>query len=89
MRMIKAMGCNFVRLVHYPHDRRIVELADEIGLIVSEEPGFWNMITDEPGQRCAVALPVMLAQSACAGFVEPQMRLHDEQSTGHPGAGPG
>jgi hypothetical protein len=43
MRMIKAMGCNFVRLVHYPHDRRIIDLADELGLIVSEEPGFWNM----------------------------------------------
>ena len=43
MRMIKTMGCNFVRLVHYPHDRRIVELADELGLLVSEEPGFWNM----------------------------------------------
>ena len=42
MRMIKAMGCNFVRLVHYPHDRRIVELADEIGLFVSEEPGFYG-----------------------------------------------
>jgi Glycosyl hydrolases family 2, TIM barrel domain/Glycosyl hydrolases family 2/Glycosyl hydrolases family 2, sugar binding domain len=43
MRMIKAMGCNFVRLVHYPHDRRIVELADQIGLLVSEEPGFWQV----------------------------------------------
>lgn len=42
MRMIKALGCNFVRLVHYPHDRRIVELADELGLLVSEEPGFWQ-----------------------------------------------
>jgi len=43
MRMIKALGSNFVRLVHYPHDRRIVELADELGLLVSEEPGYWNM----------------------------------------------
>jgi hypothetical protein len=43
MRMIKALGSNFVRLVHYPHDRRIVELADELGLLVSEEPGFWQM----------------------------------------------
>ena len=42
MRMIKALGCNFVRLVHYPHDRRVVELADELGLLVSEEPGFWQ-----------------------------------------------
>ncbi len=47
MRMIKAMGCNFVRLVHYPHDRRIVDLAQELGLIVSEEPGFWNMDFDK------------------------------------------
>jgi len=43
MRMIKMLGCNFVRLVHYPHDRRIVELAEELGLLVSEEPGYWNM----------------------------------------------
>jgi len=43
MRMIKTLGCNFVRLVHYPHDRHIVELADELGLLVSEEPGYWGM----------------------------------------------
>ena len=43
MRMIKGLGCNFIRLVHYPHDRHIVELADELGLLVSEEPGYWNM----------------------------------------------
>jgi Glycosyl hydrolases family 2, TIM barrel domain/Glycosyl hydrolases family 2 len=43
MRMIKMLGCNFVRLVHYPHDRRIVELAEELGLLVSEEPGYWGM----------------------------------------------
>ena len=47
MRMIKAMGCNYVRLVHYPHDRRIVDLADELGLIISEEPGFWNQDFDK------------------------------------------
>lgn len=43
MRMIKELGCNFVRLVHYPHHRRIIELADEWGLLVSEEPGYWGM----------------------------------------------
>jgi hypothetical protein len=43
MRMIKMLGCNFVRLVHYPHDRHIVELADELGLLVSEEPGYWQV----------------------------------------------
>jgi hypothetical protein len=47
MRMIKTMGANFVRLVHYPHDRGIVELAEELGLLISEEPGFWNMNFDK------------------------------------------
>lgn len=41
LRMIKAMGANFVRLVHYPHDRRVLAAADRIGLMVSEEPGLW------------------------------------------------
>lgn len=41
MQMIKDAGANFVRLVHYPHHPKIVELADEIGLLVSEEPGLW------------------------------------------------
>src|SRR5207249_3836482 len=43
MQMIKMMGANFARLVHYPHHRRIVELADELGLLVTEEPGHWNV----------------------------------------------
>jgi len=43
MRMIKLQGCNFIRLVHYPHDRHIIELADQLGLLVSEEPGYWGM----------------------------------------------
>jgi beta-glucuronidase len=43
MRMIKGLGANFVRLVHYPHHAFIIQLADELGLLVSEEPGYWNM----------------------------------------------
>jgi len=41
MRGIKKMGANFVRLQPSPHDRGIIELADELGLLVSEEPGCW------------------------------------------------
>ncbi len=39
--MMKQLGVNYVRLVHYPHDRRVVEIADRLGLLVSEEPGLW------------------------------------------------
>ncbi len=38
---IKKMGANFVRLQPFPHDRGIIDLADELGLFVSEEPGPW------------------------------------------------
>ena len=48
MRMIKECGCNFVRLVHYPHNKRVIELADELGLMVSEEPGLWWSDTAKP-----------------------------------------
>ncbi|HLV86205.1 MAG TPA: glycoside hydrolase family 2 TIM barrel-domain containing protein [Candidatus Sulfotelmatobacter sp.] len=43
MRMIKAQGGNFIRLVHYPHDRRIVDLAQELGILITEEPGWWQV----------------------------------------------
>lgn len=43
MRSIKETGCNFVRLHLFPQDRYMVELADELGLFVCEEPGFWQV----------------------------------------------
>jgi beta-glucuronidase len=41
MQKIKDAGCNFVRLVHYPHDKQVLKIADRLGLMVSEEPGLW------------------------------------------------
>ncbi len=32
--MMKGMGCNFIRLCHYPQHPRTIELCDEIGLLV-------------------------------------------------------
>ena len=41
----KALGCNFVRLAHYPHSEVTLRLADEMGLIVwSEIPVYWEDI---------------------------------------------
>ncbi len=48
MLMIKSTGCNFVRLVHYPHNKKILDIADRIGLMVSEEPGLWWSETGDP-----------------------------------------
>jgi hypothetical protein len=49
LRLIKEMGANFVRLVHYPHDVRVIDAADRIGLLVSEEPGLWWSDMSNPG----------------------------------------
>ncbi|HVX65367.1 MAG TPA: glycoside hydrolase family 2 TIM barrel-domain containing protein [Bryobacteraceae bacterium] len=60
MRMIKTMGANFVRLVHYPHHRHVIELAEELGLLVTEEPGHWNVeFKDMPRARIDVSLAIM------------------------------
>jgi Glycosyl hydrolases family 2, TIM barrel domain/Glycosyl hydrolases family 2 len=38
-RMIKSMGANSVRLVHYPHAPREIEAAARLGLFVTQESG--------------------------------------------------
>lgn len=48
LRMIKETGCNYVRLVHYPHAKKTLEIADRLGLMVSEEPGLWWADTTNP-----------------------------------------
>lgn len=48
MEMIKATGCNFVRLVHYPHNKKTLDIADKLGLMVCEEPGLWWSDTSDP-----------------------------------------
>jgi beta-glucuronidase len=40
----KELGCNMVRLAHYPHDETITRLADSLGLMVwSEIPVYWTI----------------------------------------------
>ena len=40
----KELGCNYVRLAHYPHNEAMVRLADQMGLMVwSEIPVYWTV----------------------------------------------
>ncbi|HEX4266191.1 MAG TPA: glycoside hydrolase family 2 TIM barrel-domain containing protein [Verrucomicrobiae bacterium] len=40
----KELGCNFVRLAHYPHSEAMTRLADELGVLVwSEVPVYWTI----------------------------------------------
>jgi len=45
----KDLGCNFVRLAHYPHDETMLRAADRMGLLVwSENPVYWALQFDNP-----------------------------------------
>jgi beta-glucuronidase len=45
----RELGCNFVRLAHYPHDETMLRAADKMGLLVwSENPVFWALQFDNP-----------------------------------------
>ena len=45
----KEMGCNFVRLAHYPHNENMVREADKLGLMVwSETPVYWTILWENP-----------------------------------------
>lgn len=40
----KEMGCNYVRLAHYPHNEHMVRQAEKMGLMVwSEIPVYWTI----------------------------------------------
>ena len=41
---VKELGCNFIRLAHYPHNEYTVRLAERMGLLVwSEIPVYWTI----------------------------------------------
>jgi beta-glucuronidase len=45
----KELGCNFVRLAHYPHNENEIRLADRMGLLLwSEVPVYWDVDWENP-----------------------------------------
>jgi beta-glucuronidase len=46
---VKELGCNYVRLAHYPHDQRMTRATDRLGILVwSEIPDYWALEFDNP-----------------------------------------
>ena len=61
----KELGCNFVRLAHYPHDESMLRMADQMGVLVwAEVPVYWTIQWENPSTL----------QNA-----ENQLRRHDHQ----------
>lgn len=45
----KELGCNFIRLAHYPHNEHMIKAAEENGLLVwSEIPVYWTVLFENP-----------------------------------------
>src|SRR5579863_1896597 len=45
----RELGCNFVRLAHYPHNENEIRLADKLGLLLwSEIPVYWTVDWQNP-----------------------------------------
>ena len=40
----KELGCNFMRLTHYPHNEDMIRLADQLGMLIWDEtPVYWEI----------------------------------------------
>ncbi len=65
LKLLKAMGANFLRLAHYPQDPAILKAADRLGLLVWEEIPLVNEITisDEFNQNSETQLKEMIRQN--------------------------
>ena len=61
------LGCNFVRLAHYPHNEHMLRVADELGLLVwAEIPVYWTIDFESPAvyQKAEQQLDEMIARDA-------------------------
>ncbi len=44
LKLAKELGCNYVRLAHYPHNESMLRMADKMGIMVWEEiPVYWTI----------------------------------------------
>jgi beta-glucuronidase len=45
----KELGCNFMRLTHYPHNEDMIRLADQMGMLIWDEtPVYWEIQFQNP-----------------------------------------
>ena len=73
LNLIKALGVNFVRCIHYPHNEAVLRAADEIGLLLSEELPAWALYSRAPVIQAASS---MLASLLLRDFNRPSVVLY-------------
>ena len=62
--LMKELGCNFIRISHFPQDDAILEMCDELGLLAREEIPIINIVPNTPGydDNCEYNLREMIRQ---------------------------
>ena len=62
--LMKELGCNFIRISHFPQDDAILEMCDESGLLAWEEIPIINIVPNTPGydDNCEYNLREMIRQ---------------------------
>lgn len=56
----EELGCNFIRLSHYPHNEYMVRLAEERGVLMWEEIPVWQLINFKNQAVCDYAERMMV-----------------------------
>ena len=49
VKKMKELGCNYIRIAHYPQDDALLEACDELGMLAWEEIPIVNIVPDTPG----------------------------------------
>lgn len=45
LEVVKELGCNYIRLAHYPHNENIIRAAEKSGILIwSEIPVYWTIL---------------------------------------------
>ncbi|WP_374949850.1 glycoside hydrolase family 2 TIM barrel-domain containing protein [Mucilaginibacter sp.] len=65
VKLLKQMGGNFLRVAHYPQDRKVLEACDSLGILASVEIPVVNAITETAGftENCKQMLTEMIRQN--------------------------
>jgi beta-galactosidase len=62
MKLIKQMGCNYMRSSHYPRTKEVLDACDELGIMVMEEQPFWHGSVRASGGEEAIRTAVRLVK---------------------------
>ncbi len=64
IKLLKAMGANFLRVSHYPQDHILMEMCDKLGIICSVEIPIVNAITENEAftNNCLIMAHEMVLQ---------------------------